>query len=71
MTTVRKEILALLEEMSQRYPEWRFGQLIANVVMWARQPTDRQDLGIWDAEDDEILAALKRHLAKRESAATG
>ncbi len=69
MTAVRKEILGLLEEMSQRYPEWRFGQLIANVALWARQPTDPQDTGIWDAEDDEILAALKRHLAQRESAA--
>jgi hypothetical protein len=68
MTAARKEILDLLEEMSQRYPEWRFGQLIANVAMWAKQPTDPQDSGIWEVQDEEMLAAMKRNLARQEPA---
>jgi hypothetical protein len=66
MTPVRKEILQLLEQMSERYPEWRLGQMIANVALWAKQPTDPQDAGIWEVEDEELLAALKGHLARRE-----
>jgi hypothetical protein len=67
MTPVRIEILRLLSEMSQRYPEWRFGQLVANVAMWAKQPTAPGDTGIWDMEDEEMLAALERHLTRRDS----
>jgi hypothetical protein len=66
VTAVRKEILQLLQEMSRRYPEWRFGQLVANVTLWAKQPSDPQDMGIWQVEDEELLAALKGHLERRE-----
>ena len=64
MTTVRMRVLHLLGQMSERYPEWRFGQLVANIALWARQPTEPHDTGIWDVEDDELLAAIERHLAQ-------
>lgn len=48
------------------HPEWRVGQLFANVAVWARQPSEPHDTGIWDVEDDELLAALERHLTRRE-----
>jgi hypothetical protein len=48
--------------MSERYPEWRLGQLVANVTSWARQPTEPHDTGIWDVEEEELLAALERHV---------
>jgi hypothetical protein len=67
MTPVRQEVLRLLAEMSTCYPEWRFGQLVANVALWARQPTEPNDTGIWDVEDQELLATLERHLAQRRS----
>jgi hypothetical protein len=65
MTPIRQEIFRLLDEMSRRYPEWRLGQLVANAAMWARQPTDPADTAIWDVEDEELAAALHRHLAGR------
>ena len=69
MNAVRQEVFQLLTELSDHYPEWRLGQLVANVALWARQPTEPHDTGIWDVEDDELLAALKRHLLQREARA--
>ncbi len=62
MSPVRERILELLAQMSERYPEWRLGQMVANVASWARQPTEPNDTGIWDVEDEEMLSALERHL---------
>lgn len=28
------ELIAALSELRQRYPQWRFGQLIVNVAGW-------------------------------------
>ena len=66
MTQVRQEVLRLLADVSEQYPEWRFGQLLANVAMWARQPTEPHDSGTWDVEDEELLLAMQRHLARKE-----
>jgi hypothetical protein len=49
------KLLASLAELCQRYPNWRFGQLVANVAGWADQE-------IWDVEDEELLAAAQSHL---------
>ncbi len=65
MSPVREKVLLLLAQMSERYPEWRLGQLVANVASWARQPTEPHDTGIWAVEDEEMLAALERHLTQR------
>jgi hypothetical protein len=51
----RAELLATVAELCQRYPDWRLGQLIANVAGWA----DRE---IWDIEDQELLKAARIHL---------
>jgi hypothetical protein len=67
MTAVRNRVLQLLAQMSERYPEWRFGQLVANAAMWARQPTEPHDTGIWDVEDEEIAAALEGHLSQSKA----
>jgi hypothetical protein len=62
MSPAREKILLLLAQMSERYPEWRLGQMVANVASFARQPTEPHDTGIWEVEDEEMLAALERHL---------
>jgi hypothetical protein len=49
------EWMAALAELSRRYPDWRFGQLVANVAGWA-------DKEIWDVEDAQLLAAAQAHL---------
>ena len=51
----RTELLKALTELAQRYPQWRFGQLVANVAGWADQEH-------WDIEDAQLLAAAKAHL---------
>ena len=51
----RVELLAAITELSQRYPNWRFGQLVANVAGWADQE-------IWDVEDEAFLEAARLHL---------
>lgn len=60
MKTTRLEILELLSEMSAAYPEWRFGQTVANISFWALGPKPE---AIWDVEDEQFLKALKNHLA--------
>ena len=54
----RKHLLNLVDELGQRYPDWRFGQLICNAAEWA-------DVEMWDIEDDQLLAALEAHLNQR------
>lgn len=55
----REELLAALAELGRRRPHWRLGQTLANVAMAA----GRLDAGaVWDLEDDEALAAVRRML---------
>ncbi|CAN5524503.1 hypothetical protein BH11PLA2_BH11PLA2_22040 [soil metagenome] len=56
-TEIKTEAIEALIELSQRYPHWRLGQLLANVAGWA-------DRSVWDLEDDEFLEAARRHLDK-------
>jgi hypothetical protein len=58
--TDRSEVLRALEELSEACPEYRFGQMIANLAMLARGDTEG---AIWDMEDSELLAAARKHLA--------
>jgi hypothetical protein len=51
----RADLLATIAELSQRYPDWRLGQLVANVAGWADQE-------IWDIEDERLLEAARVHL---------
>ena len=53
----RAELLATIAELCRRYPDWRFGQLVANVAGWADQE-------IWDVEDEQLLAAAQSHLQR-------
>ena len=58
-TRVRRDILNTLSELSEFCPEVRFGQLIANLSYLAKGPTNE---AIWDVEDEELLAAARKHL---------
>src|SRR5439155_24795738 len=61
INTTRKEILRILEELSDQHPHWRFGQLVANMAGIA-------DVNIWDLEDDQLLAVARNHLEHRPQA---
>jgi hypothetical protein len=63
----RTDLLAAITELCERYPHWRFGQLVANVAGWADQE-------IWDVEDEQLLAAARLHLSQltpRDSVVSG
>jgi hypothetical protein len=60
-TQSHTDLLAVLAQLSQRYPQWRFGQLVANVAGWADQE-------IWDVEDKQLLEAARQHLEQLEPA---
>jgi len=51
----RADLLARVAELCEKYPDWRLGQLIANVAGWADQE-------IWDVEDEQLLEAARSHL---------
>lgn len=55
----RRELLRLIEEMGEGYPEFRLGQLIANLTFWARGD---QDGAVWNVEDHELIAAAREQL---------
>jgi hypothetical protein len=57
---LRKEVLSALEELSEACPDYRFGQMIANLAMLARGD---EEGAIWEMDDVELLAAARKHLA--------
>jgi hypothetical protein len=54
----------VIARFSALYPEWRIGQMVANVALLAKGPTAE---AIWDVEDEEFLTAAEAHLARREA----
>jgi hypothetical protein len=60
ITAQRQEILRLLERLSELTPDVRFGQLVANLSYLAVGPTTE---AIWDMEDEQLVAAIRKHIA--------
>jgi len=51
------ELLEAISELRLLFPDWRMGQLVANLVTAA----GGMDAGaIWDMEDEKLLAAARR-----------
>ena len=59
---LRQQVLTALAELSAAYPDWRFGQMIANLALIARGPEAES---VWDMEDEELLAAIRWQLEQR------
>jgi hypothetical protein len=56
LAQTRRDLLTALAELSRLRPEWRLGQMMANLAMTA----GRLDAGgVWDLEDVEALAAAQ------------
>ena len=62
---LRQQVLAALEDLSETYPDWRFGQMIANLATIARGPENES---VWDMEDEELLTAIRWQLEQRREA---
>jgi hypothetical protein len=58
---VRQEALAVLAELAAVAPEIRLGQLMAHLGFLGEDQVERS---LWDIEDDELLAVLRRHRAE-------
>lgn len=54
----RDELLAALASLGRKYPDWRFGQLVANIAGWADQE-------IWDVDDEKLLDAVRLHFRQQ------
>lgn len=63
----RLELLDILKELSDGYPDWRFGQMVTNLATLARGPEVES---IWDAEDAEFIDAARQLLENRRAVAS-
>lgn len=59
-----EELFAALAELRSIFPDWRFGQLIANLTLAAGCEADG---AIWEVEDEQLLAAAKRLILRNSS----
>jgi hypothetical protein len=59
MNAPREELLRHLAELSEADPELRLGQMIVNLATLAQGAKPE---ALWDAEDEELLAAARRLL---------
>jgi hypothetical protein len=59
--TTRDELLEALAELGQARPEWRLGQMLANLATTAGRLDEG---GVWDLEDEEALAAARKLLSR-------
>ena len=56
-----QQILEAIQELRKSHPSWRFGQLVANVSIFAKGPVNS---AVWDVEDEDFLKAAQAHLAQ-------
>jgi hypothetical protein len=59
---IRQDVFQAVTELARLHPDWRFGQLVAQVSEWARG-ADQRDA--YDVEDAEFLAAARLRLDNR------
>jgi hypothetical protein len=52
-----EELIEAMAELRLLFPDWRMGQLVANLAT-AAGGTDAS--AIWDIEDEQLLAAARR-----------
>lgn len=55
--SVADELLAAMSQLRALFPDWRMGQLVANLVTAAG---GTEAGAIWDVEDDQLLVAARR-----------
>lgn len=58
----RAELLDRLADLGRAHPEWRLGQMLANLAMAAGR---LEAGGVWDLEDEEALVAARQLLDRQ------
>lgn len=62
------QLLEAISELRILFPDWRMGQLVANLVTAA----GGMDAGaIWDVEDEKLLAAARRLIERNRGRTDG
>jgi hypothetical protein len=56
------QLMEALAELRILFPDWRMGQLVANLAMAAGQ-----DGAVWEVEDEQLLVAARRLIARNRS----
>ena len=59
-----EELLMALSELRALFPDWRMGQLVANLLT-AAGATDAN--AIWDIEDEQLLEAARRLIERNRA----
>lgn len=54
-TLASEEVLAAFGDLHALFPDWRIGQLVANVLLAAGR-----DGELWDVADEDLLTAARR-----------
>jgi hypothetical protein len=62
------ELLGALSELRELFPDWRLGQLVANLVTAAG---GQDAAAIWDVEDEQLLAAARRLIDRNRGRKAG
>lgn len=64
--SVAEELIEALSELRVLFPDWRMGQLVANLVTAA----GGMDAGaIWDIQDEDLLIAARRLIERNRGRA--
>jgi hypothetical protein len=61
ISSEREQLIRLVTELSEAAPNLRFGQMVANIATLA---LGAKPEAIWDAEDEELIAAAQRLLER-------
>jgi len=59
---VRRELIELIERLSETCPDYRLGQMILNLAFLAHEDGEQ---GLWNLSDEELIAAARQHLGDR------
>ena len=56
----RRALVSILDQLMQAHPEWRIGQLVANIAFLAHQT----NTATWDVENEEFIQTARQHLQR-------
>ena len=57
------KVLEAVAAIWRLHPDWRLGQLVANIAAWSEQD-------VWDVEEDLLMQEIHRHLNQADVAAS-
>ncbi len=64
--SVADELIEAISELRMHFPDWRMGQLVANLVM---STGGGDGDAIWEVEDEQLLAAARRLIERNRGRA--